>query len=167
MDIKGDKPMNGVVKTRTGIVALICLSMICFPCCGKRVNKSGGASLSSEQTLAEKNAPRYHEFVDVLIPGELKVDTRSTYVVQMSGFATGILVLNGRVERDSLVSFFQSNMTRDNWEVITVFKSPRTNSFLLFKKANRWCVIGIQNKQFTTHVEIGVAPASQTDGSGN
>ncbi len=158
--------MNGVVTKRSLIIILISLSMICFSGCGKRLNKSGGSSLSSDSNRADKNAPRYHEFVDVLIPGELKVDTRSTYVVQMSGLTTGILVLNGRVERDSLVSFFQSNMAKDNWEVITVFKSPRTNSFLLFRKADRWCVIGIQNKRFTTHVEIGVAPGSQADGSG-
>ena len=114
----------------------------------------------------KEDAPRYYDFTDILIPGELKMDDKSTFVVQTAGFATGILVLEGRVDRNGLITFFQTNMAKDNWEAISIFKSPRTSTFLLFKKAQRWCVISIRAGDINTHVEIGVAPASAEESSG-
>ncbi len=130
-------------------------------CAGSQVMGTSGSSSLSTSPGKNKNAPRYYDFSDILIPGELKVDDKSTYVVQTSGFATGILVFEGRINRNVLISFFQTNMAKDNWEAISIFKSPRTSTFLLFKKARRWCVISISAGDFSTHVEIGVAPTAE------
>ena len=54
--------------------------------------------------------------------------------------------------------FFESNMTKDNWQNIGTFKSQRT--MLLFQKAHRWCVMNITDESFNTHVEIWVAPTT-------
>jgi len=75
-------------------------------------------------------------------------------------------VLKGNVERNSLIAFFQNNMAKDNWNEISLFKSPQTSTIILFQKENRWCVIKINEETFNTHVEIGVAPIINEPDSG-
>jgi len=126
-------------------------------------------SSSTPQMTAQKEkdtAPLYYDFGDVLLPRELKVDKKASYIVQSPGFLTGVLALKGNVERNSLIAFFESNMAKDNWREISVFKSPLTSSIMLFQKENRWCVISINEKDFNTYVEIGVAPAINEPDSG-
>ncbi len=57
---------------------------------------------------------------------------------------------------ESLISFFENNMTKDNWRMVSQFKSPRTMMF--FNKPNRGCIISITEGKFSTGVEIWVAP---------
>ncbi|MBW1822721.1 MAG: hypothetical protein JRI92_13440 [Deltaproteobacteria bacterium] len=64
-------------------------------------------------------------------------------------------MLKGRVEIGSLISFFEKNMAKDNWRLISSFKSSRT--IMLFQKQNRWCVINI-TESMSTRIEIWVAP---------
>ena len=87
------------------------------------------------------------------------MDKKSSYIVQSPGFLTGILALKGNIERNSLIAFFENNMAKDNWRQISLFKSPRTSTIMVFQKENRWCVISINKKDYNTYVEIGVAPA--------
>lgn len=98
----------------------------------------------------------YYDFGDVLVPKELKVDKKSSFIYQTEGFSAGVLVLKGRIETSSLIAFFETNMAKDDWQNISSFKSERT--MLLFQKAHRWCVINITDERFNTYVEIWVAP---------
>jgi hypothetical protein len=100
--------------------------------------------------------PVYYDFDDVLIPVELKVDKEKSFVYQAPDFKAGILSLSGRVEIDSLITFFKNNIAKDNWRLLSAFKSPRT--ILFFNKPNRSCIINITEKKFKTEVEIWVAP---------
>ncbi|WP_124327608.1 hypothetical protein [Desulfonema ishimotonii] len=100
--------------------------------------------------------PLYYDFKDVLVPGELKPVKKSSYIVQSHGLTAGILAFKGRVDRGALIAFFKENMIRDAWKTIGSFASSRT--ILLFEKENRWCVININEGDFSTHVEIGVVP---------
>jgi len=104
-------------------------------------------------------AARYYDFGDVLVPKELKVDKKSSFIYNTSGFSAGLLVLKGRIETSSLISFFETNMANDNWNIISSFKSART--MLLFQKAHRWCVMSITDEAFNTLVEIWVAPTTK------
>ncbi len=161
--------MNGGQQRKrilTVVGILIAFSLFLFGCAGSSVLNSTGPASHSTSPIKNENLPQYYDFGDVLVPAALKADDKSTYIVQTSGFATGILVLNGRVKRNSLISFFQTNMEKDNWKAISSFKSPRTSTFLLFKKTNRWCVISITERDFNTHVEIGVAPTAYEGESG-
>ena len=119
---------------------------------------------SAAKVKDEKNAPLYYDFVDVLIPREIKLNTKSSFVYHTSGFTAGVLVFKSKVERNSLIQFFENNMTKDNWQAVSSFKSPRT--LLLFQKENRWCVINITDNNWDTLVEIWVAPFSGLSGSG-
>lgn len=100
--------------------------------------------------------PLYYDFGDVLIPGELKIDKKSSFVFGAANSSAGVISLKGRVEISSLLSFFSSNMQKDNWKEIAFFKSTR--SVIIYEKTNRYCVINISEKQFYTYVEIWVAP---------
>jgi hypothetical protein len=55
-------------------------------------------------------------------------------------------------------------MAKDNWQMISSFKSDRT--MLLFQKAHRWCVMNINDETFNTYVEIWVAPTTKGSASG-
>jgi hypothetical protein len=109
-------------------------------------------------------AARYYDFGDVLVPKELKVDKKSSFIYNTTGFSAGLLVLKGRIETSSLISFFETNMANDNWNIISSFKSERT--MLLFQKAHRWCVMSITDEAFNTLVEIWVAPTTKDPQTG-
>jgi hypothetical protein len=113
----------------------------------------------------DRNKPVYHEFTDVLIPSELKPDLSNSFLFETAGLSAGVLRYTGRVELNSLITFFERNMRKDNWRRISMFKSPRT--ILLFQKDNRWCVIQIVEGGFKTEVVVWVAPTLTDVGTGN
>lgn len=132
---------------------IIALSLM-IGCSGSRLSREG---LFKTRTSSQKSKKAlYHDFGDVLIPHELKKDKRSSFVYHTPGFSGGVIALKGRVDMNSLISFFSTNMARDNWRLISSFKSPR--SIMLFHKESKWCVISISDREFSTYVEVWVAP---------
>jgi uncharacterized protein YceK len=131
--------------------------------CSSVSKKDNKATAPASKTSAAVSA-RYYDFGDVLVPKELKVDKKSSFVYETSGFSAGVLVLKGRVETSSLISFFERNMVNDNWKSISSFKSERT--MLLFQKNHRWCVMNITDEAFNTYVEIWVAPTTKDTQAG-
>ncbi|MCJ7618534.1 MAG: hypothetical protein MUO43_18580 [Desulfobacterales bacterium] len=127
-----------------------------FTGCAGLFNGIGAASNASAQS-EEASIPLYRDFEDVAIPRELKEDKNSTYVIESSGYRSGILALKGRVERNILIDFFKDNMSKDNWKAVTSFKTPK-RAIMLFQKENRWCMINITEKEINTYIEIGVVP---------
>ena len=131
--------------------------------CSSLTKKNNQATAPSAKSDSGVPA-RYYDFGDVLVPKELKVDKKSSFIYQTGVFSAGVLVLKGRIETSSLISFFENNMTKDNWHMISSFKSERT--MLLFQKAHRWCVMAITDESFYTYVEIWVAPTTGGSQSG-
>ena len=130
-----------------------------FSACSSTQSNTGS---SSTQQSSKGAAPLYYDFGDVPIPKELSVIDKSTYIIEKSdGYPEGFLALKGRVTRNSLITYFKNGMTSDNWQLVAVFKSPRLNAFMLFRKANRRCIIYIQEENLTTHVQVAVAPTVQ------
>ena len=124
--------------------------------CSTLTKKDKTTPPSPEGKTAKGVPARYYDFGDVLIPQELKIQKKSSFIYQTGGFSAGVLVLKGRIESNSLISFFENNMIKDNWKLIGSLKSERT--MLLFQKENRWCAINIVDQALTTQVEIWVAP---------
>ncbi len=122
----------------------------------------------SSVTAAKKDkgqAPLYYDFEDVLLPKQMKLDKKSSFVFKTPGVSAGVLVLSGWIEINSLITFFENNMAKDNWNLLTSFKSRRT--IMLYQKETRWCVINITDKDFGgTYVEIWVAPTLNEASSG-
>jgi len=139
---------------------LLMLLMLLMACSSTPKTTDG----SDAKERDENDAPLYYDFTDVLVPRELKLFPKSSFVYHTSGFTAGVLVFKSDVERSSLIDFFLNNMAKDNWQVVSTFKSPRT--LLLFNKKNRWCVINITDGSWDNLVEIWVAPFSGPTGSG-
>jgi hypothetical protein len=131
--------------------------------CSSLSKKDDKATAPASKTSSAV-AARYYDFGDVLVPKELKVDKKSSFIYQTSGFSAGVLVLKGRIETSSLISFFETNMVKDNWNIISSFRSERT--MLLFQKVHRWCVMNITDETFNTYVEIWVAPTTKDSQTG-
>jgi len=148
----------GRVRILVGISALLLVLVISLGCA--RLDSNTTSSESAAATEDVEPTPLYHDFEDVLVPSELKVDTKRTFVHHAPDFRAGVLVLTGRVEISSVVRFFEDNMAQDNWRLVTTFRSPRT--MMIFQKPNRDCIINITEKQFKTEVEIWVAPTTRT-----
>ncbi len=167
-DTGKEEIMTKVRSRQTVLLAIGVLTLFFFIVSGCSALKSSKSSSTQGYAVKKdkESSPLYYDFGDVLIPNELKVDKKSSYIVQSPGFLTGILALKGNVERNSLIAFFQNNMAKDNWREISLFKSPRTSTIMLFQKENRWCVISINEKEFNTYVEIGVAPTVNEPESG-
>ncbi len=148
-----------------GISALLLVFTIFLGCA--RLKTSTKTSKRLEPAVSKQDkppAPLYYDFEDVLVPSELKVDMKRSFIYHSSDFTAGVLALTGRVESDSLIRFFENNMAKDNWRLVSFFKSLRTIMF--FNKSSRGCIINITEKQFKTDVEIWVAPTMETGEAG-
>ena len=140
------------------ILGFMIVTIIFLEGCSSLTKKNDTARAPSAKSASGVPA-LYYDFGDVLVPKELKVDKKSSFIYQTEGFSAGVLVLKGRIETNSLISFFETNMIKDNWNMISSFKSERT--MLLFQKVHRWCVINITDEAFNTYVEIWVAPTTK------
>ena len=136
--------------------AMIGLFMVCAFGCATLTSAAGNSNGESAGK-EDGPVPLYYDFGDVPVPDELKVQKHDSIVFRTPDLSAGVLSFKGRVEINSLIAFFENNMMQNNWKMISSFKSPR--SLLLFQKANRWCVISIAENDFSTAVEIWVAPS--------
>ena len=150
------------MRTRSVLTAgtILLAALFLSGCLGDTFSsKPAGAAPEAGTTSpkSRKTTAVYYDFEDVLIPMELKVVKDRTVVVTTPGFTSGIITLKGRVERRSLFNFFNNNMQKDNWNVISQIKSPGT-TIMVFQKTSRTSVITIRDEQIYTYVEVGVAP---------
>ncbi len=109
--------------------------------------------------VEEKARASSYEFNDILIPSEMKLNQKDSFVYSAANFKVGILSFTGRVEPDSLTSFFQNNMAKDGWRQISTLKYRET--MLVFLKDERACVITIKEKFFSTSLKVRVGPIDQ------
>lgn len=148
-----------IIRQRKKVLAFIGIGAVFFliisGCAGGKSKKSGpGSQVATPEDKGP--SPLYYDFGDVLIPNELKVNKKASFVYKTPGFSAGVLVLSGRIAISPLIAFFENNMQKDNWRTISSFKSPRT--IMLFQKESRSCVINMTEKDFKTYVEVWVAP---------
>ncbi|MFH2090799.1 MAG: hypothetical protein ABIJ31_00355 [Pseudomonadota bacterium] len=156
--------MKAKIKLFINVGVILFLAVFLSGCISQMMSpKSEDAQTATEQAKTRQTTAMYYDFEDVLIPMELSVVKDRTVVVATPGFTSGIITLKGRVERSSLFNFFNNNMQKDNWTVLSQIKSPGT-TIMVFQKANRICVIGIRDEQIYTYVEVGVAPTLVADG---
>jgi len=140
-----------------GIFVILIAALFLFSgCTALQSKKASSQSGSAGQPETGKIRTIYYDFGDVLLPSELKIDKKDSFVFHTPGLTAGVLSLKGRVEINSLISFFENKMPVDGWQAISSFKAPRT--MMLYKKQTRWCVISITEGQLNTLVEIWVAP---------
>ena len=145
------KKQEKVLRLLAIIVLLVFVSSACSTISQKNED-------SATVDKGQGYTPVYYDFGDVLVPSEMKVLKKGSFVFTAPGFSAGVLSLRGRVEINSLIKFFNVNMAKDNWTLVSSFKSQRT--IMLFNKENRWCVINITEEDYYTYTEIWVSPTS-------
>jgi hypothetical protein len=149
----------------TGILALLLAAMLMVSGCSALKSKKGATTPAAAATVQPAQAKTmYLDFGDVLLPKELTVDKDNSFVFSTAGLTAGVLSLKGRVEANSLITFFGNRMPEDGWQMISSIKAGR--SMLLFKKQARWCVIGIEEGNMSTQVQIWVAPTMGAEATG-
>ena len=150
------------VTGRACLVLLILFSL--SACANKQLSLNGKTTPDNTKKAKEEPQPQYLDFGDILIPSELKINVNTYFVLRTSELTAGVLALRGRVDLMSLVSFFEANMRKDNWKLISIFKSPK--NMMLFRKDLRWCVINVFEGDYYTHAEVWVSPTIDDNASG-
>jgi len=108
----------------------------------------------------------YQDFDDILVPKSMQANRKMSSIFETPTITAGILSLDGMLELDDLIGFFNINMAKDNWTAVGMFKGPR--SILHFEKGNRWCVMTLTDSRYgyKTRVEIWVTPKNDASSSG-
>ncbi len=140
-----------------GLTAIVLLSGCANVFRGKSSQEEIVPSVKEKTT---RTTAVHFDFEDILVPRELKIVNDKSFVVSTPGYRSGVLTLKGMVEPSSLFQFFSTNMKKDNWQVVSQIKSPGI-IIMVFQKASKCAVITIRD-DFTTNVEIGVAPTLDT-----
>ena len=136
--------------------ALLAFLLVGLGCAGaeqtQRPTKGQGEKISA----VKGPMPVSYDFEDILVPPELTLNKKKSFVYSTPSFATGVLVFEGYVEGESLVNFFTTDMAKNGWVLKSSFRYGRT--ILNFEKGDRSCLINIAESPLTTQVEIWVAP---------
>ena len=136
-----------------GVAVILFLVTLMLPGC-MTAQKGATSSVSDKGTRAS-----YYDFDDILIPSELSLDKKNSLVFAAGRSKVGILLFSGRVEPSSLGAFFQSNMQKDGWSLLSSFKYRQY--LLVFLKEERTCVITITEKTFSTAADVRVGLIEQ------
>lgn len=114
----------------------------------------------TKKAEAVPRLPDVREFDDVLVPREMVVSRDASFVHRGTSMPTGLLRLAGSVEAQSLMRYFQANMPKDGWQMVSEFRAPQ--SLMVFQKADRMCIIAIEDSTFQTFMDIWVVPLNET-----
>ena len=119
-----------------------------------------------EQPLSKSEAPNvaYYSFPDIPVPKELSLVRDRSFVYETSNLRTGLLVLSGNVDINSLEQYFRTNMAKNGWRFINSFKYATV--ILNYLKDDKAAHIRISRENFSTWVEIWVGPLDKPMGMG-
>ncbi len=151
------------IRVLMGVVFHMLVFIFVSGCATQSLSEKAIPLEEPQQSKERKEAEisLYYDFKDVPVPNELRLQKEKSFVFQTTEFTAGILTFSGKVESDSLISYFINKMPNDGWRFLSSFKSPK--NILFFQKENRFCIITIIGKAFTTGLEILITPSFQGD----
>lgn len=131
--------------------------------CGLLVFTSACAGMmGSSGSKEEPTGPpptKYLEFKDVQVPSALKLNSDASFVYETSDFRAGVLTLKGRMPVTEILDFFQANMPKDGWALLSSFKYQK--NILMYTKQNKACLVIVAypygNEEAV--LEVWVAPS--------
>jgi hypothetical protein len=88
----------------------------------------------------------------------MNLDREHSFVYENGNVRVGILSLKGTMEVVDVVSFYETNMTRDGWTLLSSIKYHK--NILIFTKPEKVCVV-IASQPFgesKSNLEISVSP---------
>ena len=150
--------MNGGVVRRSRLLVLLLsiLLLVGAGCAAMKKSQDTPEETEDKKSEVKGPVPIYYDFVDVLIPAELSLVKKNSFVYSTPSFSAGVLVFEGYVDGDSLVNFFTTNMAKDGWTLKSSFRYRRV--ILSFEKEERSCLVPVAEYPLKTRVEIWVAP---------
>ena len=150
--------MNGGVARRSRLLVLLLaiLLLVGAGCAAMQKSQDTPEETDDQKSEVKGPVPIYYDFVDVLIPAELSLVKKSSFVYSTPSFSAGVLVFEGYVDGESLVNFFTTNMAKDGWTLKSSFRYRRV--ILSFEKEERSCLVSVAEFPLKTWVEIWVAP---------
>jgi hypothetical protein len=115
--------------------------------------RSGGAEGSPARP-----AGLYLDFDDVQLPEGLKLEKGRSYVYQASGLKAGVMSFSTSRSLSALAAFFETNMPRDNWSLVSMFRFGKTIQY--YQKSTKICLILMENRPDVdlNRVEVWVSP---------
>lgn len=141
---------------RLTLFVLVLFTISCAQMQGNRDADAPSGAEPQEAAEYQGNTDFYYDFDDILVPKEMELQSADSFILETPEAKHGVMVFSGKVEVLSLTNFFINNMMKDNWVLLSAFKSKRT--ILLFEKPSRYCVINITDDKFKTFLEIWVSP---------
>lgn len=149
--MKRTRTIRSIVLSATLFFLSLGVTVSCGP-----LNTGSAQPPPPPVTITGNAAPAvFFEFTDLPVPVELKKVEDRTMVMRTPSFQGGILVLEGKVTKDSLIEFFTTTLPRHGWELTGTLNAKR--SFLAFSKDSAThCLIQIYEGTlgFNTEVEI-------------
>ena len=137
------------IASLAAIVVLLLFAQWALIGCASTTPKEGGTA-SSETAMRAS----FSGFEDVLIPSDISMDRKKSQVYSAGKVKVGLLTFKGRVEAGSLADFFQTNLPRNGWKLMTNMKDR--DQTLIFLKDDRVCMITIAEDWWNTVCEVRV-----------
>jgi hypothetical protein len=144
------------IRTFLLCIALFSLSLTLIVSCTPLTSNTARSSTAPATTGLSQEAPAvFFEFADLPVPVELKKVDNRTMVMRTPTFQGGILALEGRVTKDSLIDFFTRTLPRHGWELTGTLNAKR--SFLAFSKGpSTHCLIQIYDGPLSLNTEVEI-----------
>ncbi len=132
--------------------------------CGSMWNKWLGKE--EDQSINKSEAPNaaFYSFPDIPVPKELELVRDKSFVYETANVRTGVLVLKGNVDVNSLEQYFKTNMAKNNWRFMNSFKYATV--ILNYTKDDKAAHIRISRENWSTWVEVWVGPLDKPIGVG-
>jgi len=143
-------------RSRLLVWLLSLLLLVGSGCAALKKSEDNSGGVEEKKSEVKGPAPVYYDFADILIPAELSLDKKNSFVYSTPSFSAGVLVFEGYVQGESLINFFTTNMPRDGWILKSSFRYRRV--ILNFEKDQRSCLVSVAEYPLKTRVEIWVAP---------
>ncbi|MBW2091554.1 MAG: hypothetical protein JRI34_05455 [Deltaproteobacteria bacterium] len=101
----------------------------------------------------------YLDFEDIQIPNGFVLDRGKSYLYQTESIKTGVLSYKTSKPILEILGFFQENMPRDNWVLVSFFKYRK--NIMLYNKPNKNCLIIVESLEDDSSqaiVEVWISP---------
>lgn len=139
------------------LLALASCAVINKPAAGKSQPRAANPNSATAQAQAPVNM--VEEFDDIPVPPELDRNDELSSVYEAPGVIVGVVVYEGFYKGGSIAKFFRSEMPKQEWQFLNAFSEGKRYT-IAFLKANRSCMITIEESSLSTKVTIKVGPTS-------
>jgi hypothetical protein len=138
--------------------ALLLAVLLAAGCQSGGARPSGAAVPQAKTQPAVQPAGLYLDFEDVAVPVGLTLEKARSYVYQTAGLKAGVLSFSTNRPLSALAAFFEENMPRDNWTLVSTFRFGKIIQY--YQKNAKICLILIESRTDIdlNRVEVWVSP---------